>query len=118
MKARGEGCNIKIANENFPAPSVAAMRASAHDVLSIAETHCGVDDTAVLARHERSWHSRQVGQYLTDGRYELRIPYRDERELVMDIMRHGADVEIVAPGTLRDGVKARLTQALSTYNRT
>ena len=96
------------------------MRASAHDVLSIAETHCGVDDTAVLAlaRHERSWHSRQVGQFLTDGRYELRIPYREDKELIMDISRHGADVEVVAPGTLRDGVKARLTQALSTYNRT
>ena len=35
----------------------------------------------------------------------------------MDIMRHGADVEVVAPGKLRDGVKARLTQALTAYNR-
>ena len=60
--------------------------------------HCGVDDTAVLAlaRQGESWHSRQVGQFLTDGRNELRIPYRDERELVMDIMGHGADVAVMS----------------------
>ena len=67
---------------------------------------------------DERWHPEQAGQYLTDGRYELRIPYREDKELIMDILRHGADVEVVAPGTLRDGVKARLTQALSTYNRT
>ena len=64
MEARGEGCNIKIANENFPAPFVAAMRASANDVLSIAESYCGVDDTVVLAlapaRQDEPWHSRQA----------------------------------------------------------
>ncbi len=38
-----------LVNENFPAPSVAVMRASGHDVLSIAESHSGVDDTVVLA---------------------------------------------------------------------
>ena len=66
---------------------------------------------------DERWHPEQSGQYLTDGRYELRIPYRDERELVMDIMRHGADVEVVSPSTLREGVKARLSQALSVYDR-
>jgi hypothetical protein len=35
------------------------------------------------------WHPKQVGQLLTDGRYELRIPCRDDRELLMDIMKHG-----------------------------
>jgi predicted DNA-binding transcriptional regulator YafY len=66
---------------------------------------------------DERWHPEQTGQFLVDGRYELRIPYRDERELVMDILRHGADVEAVSPATLRDSVKAQLNQALSAYNR-
>jgi len=38
---------------------------------------------------DERWHPEQTGQYLTDGRYELSIPYRDPRELIMDILRHG-----------------------------
>ena len=64
---------------------------------------------------EERWHPSQAGQYLTDGRYELRIPYRDERELVMDILRHGAEVEVVAPAGLREAVLAALRAALARY---
>lgn len=39
---------------------------------------------------DERWHPRQAGQFLTDGSYELRIPCHDPRELVMDILRHGA----------------------------
>ena len=35
----------------------------------------------------------------------------------MDVMRHGADVEVVAPGTLRETVRTLLNQSLSIYNR-
>ena len=37
-------------------------------------------------------HSEQAGEFLTDGRFELRVPYRDSRQLVMDILHHGAEV--------------------------
>lgn len=33
----------------------------------------------------------------------------------MDILKHGADVEIVAPDTLRDAVAGKLRNALSRY---
>jgi proteasome accessory factor C len=65
---------------------------------------------------DERWHPEQAGQFLTDGRYELRIPYRDDRELVMDILRHGAEVEVVAPDTLRDAVAGSLRAALSRYD--
>ena len=64
---------------------------------------------------DERWHPEQAGQFSTDGRYELRIPYRDDRELVMDILKHGADVEVVAPDTLRDAVAGNLRKALSRY---
>ena len=64
---------------------------------------------------DERWHPRQAGQYLSDGSYELRIPYRDERELVIDILRHGPEVEVVAPAPLRDAVISRLRSALKRY---
>lgn len=64
---------------------------------------------------DEKWHPQQAGQYLTDGSYELRIPYRDDRELLMDILRHGAQVEVMAPQALRDAARAQIECALQQY---
>ena len=64
---------------------------------------------------DERWHPQQAGQFLTDGRYELRIPYRDDRELIMDILRHGAEVEVVEPASLRKAVAEHLKAALAQY---
>jgi proteasome accessory factor C len=64
---------------------------------------------------DERWHPRQVGQFLTDGRYELRIPYRDARELVMDILRHGAEVEVAGPEGLRQTLTGELARAWAQY---
>jgi predicted DNA-binding transcriptional regulator YafY len=61
------------------------------------------------------WHPEQQGAFLDDGRYELRIPYSKSTELVMDILRHGAAVEVVAPGSLRDEVADELRHAVARY---
>jgi proteasome accessory factor C len=66
---------------------------------------------------DERWHPEQGGQYLVDGQYELRIPYRDERELVMDIQRHGAHVEVISPTTLRAEVAKNLSDALAHYEK-
>lgn len=64
---------------------------------------------------DERWHPKQVGQFLTDGSYELRLPYRDDRELLMDILRHGAEVEVVAPAGLRAAIAEQLKSALAQY---
>lgn len=66
---------------------------------------------------DERWHAEQRGQFLTDGRYELRVPYRDPRELLMDITRYGPDVEVAAPPALREAVAERLARAFSRYQR-
>ncbi|MBI2802508.1 MAG: WYL domain-containing protein [Gammaproteobacteria bacterium] len=63
------------------------------------------------------WHPKQVSKFLEDGRYELRIPYADPRELVMDILKYGPEVEVVAPLALRDEVIARLKAAAGQYRQ-
>jgi predicted DNA-binding transcriptional regulator YafY len=65
---------------------------------------------------DERWHPAQTGQFLTDGAYELRLPYRDERELVMDILRHGPAVEVVSPAPLRAAVATYLAAALKQYS--
>ena len=40
-----------------------------------------------------------------EGRYLLELPFRDDRELVLDLLRHGAHVEVLAPAALRRKVR-------------
>ncbi len=64
---------------------------------------------------DETWHPAQVGRRLADGSYELRIPYGDPTELVLDICRHGPDVEVLAPRSLRRAVAERLGRAAAQY---
>ncbi len=64
---------------------------------------------------DETWHPAQTSRWLDDGRFELTIPYHETPELVMDILKHGAEVEVIAPTQLRNAVAAELTRALSHY---
>jgi len=63
------------------------------------------------------WHPQQHGERLEDGSYQLKIPYRDSRELVMDILRHGPDVVVIEPKSLVEDVKKQLSEALRRYSK-
>ncbi|WP_218871327.1 WYL domain-containing protein [Chitinibacter bivalviorum] len=65
---------------------------------------------------KETWHQDQTSEWLADGRYLLRIPYSDERELLMDILRHGADVEVLAPSGLRSALRDKITQMQAIYS--
>jgi predicted DNA-binding transcriptional regulator YafY len=60
-------------------------------------------------------HPRQKSRFEKDGSFLLEIPYADSRELVMDILRHGADVEVLSPAALRREVVAALHAAAARY---
>jgi predicted DNA-binding transcriptional regulator YafY len=45
----------------------------------------------------------------------LSVPYRDSRELVMEILRHGPHVKVIAPESLRKEVAKQLSAALGQY---
>lgn len=61
------------------------------------------------------WHPQQQAVWLPDGSYELSVPYHRDEELVLDILRYGPDVEVLAPQTLRTVVAQRLRQAAARY---
>ncbi len=64
------------------------------------------------------WHPQQRSRSEADGSYVLELPYSDPRELVMDILRHGPEVEVLAPEDLRRTVREALKSALNLYPET
>jgi predicted DNA-binding transcriptional regulator YafY len=63
-----------------------------------------------------TWHPGQTGTSHPDGSYELRLPYAQEPELIMDILKHGADVQVLTPQSLRAAVADRLRAATKLYD--
>ncbi len=61
------------------------------------------------------WHSRQESVFDASGRYELKVPYTDSRELVMNILKYGAEVEVLGPEALRAEVAGALRAASAVY---
>jgi predicted DNA-binding transcriptional regulator YafY len=64
---------------------------------------------------EERWHPDQQSRWLEDGTFELRLPYADQRELVMEILRYGPDVRVMAPPELQQTVREKLRLALGQY---
>lgn len=63
-----------------------------------------------------TWHPEQEDVREPDGALIRKLPYHRDEELLMDILRHGADVEVLEPSGLRQTVIARLRGALERYS--
>ena len=82
-----------------------------------------IKDTAVLrftphaARWvaEEVWHPQQHGRWLADGSYELRVPYANPRELLMDVLRYGPDAQVIGPIALREQMRTMLALSMAAY---
>lgn len=62
-----------------------------------------------------TWHPDQAERWLEDGSYVLEVPYSNDQELVMDILRYGPDVEVLAPPQLRERMHEALCAAAQKY---
>ena len=106
--------------KDIPEEKLDAHFASGYGIFAGAPKHTAVlRFTPERARWvaEEQWHPQQQSRTLKDGSYELRIPYSDTRELVMDILKHGAEVEVLEPLELRREVSEHLHKAASKYTR-
>jgi predicted DNA-binding transcriptional regulator YafY len=72
-------------------------------------------DIAAEEVSKERWHSAQTGRDMGDGIYELDVPYHDDTELIMDVMRWGDEAVVIAPQDLHDKIKAKLRTALAAY---
>lgn len=66
---------------------------------------------------DENWHPNQQGQWLDNGNYRLIIPFNDSRELIMDILKHGAEVEVKSPPFLLDSVKEQIEAMQKIYKK-
>lgn len=63
------------------------------------------------------WHPKQQGRVLENGSYELKIPYSNDTELVMDILRYGAGVKVTAPPSLAERISNEIESMQQVYMR-
>ena len=62
------------------------------------------------------WHPEQRAVFKKDGSYVLEFPYSDERELIGDILRFGADVTVLGPKSLVNTIKSQIMKMSSHYS--
>jgi len=64
---------------------------------------------------DEQWHPDQRGAYDDAGAWLLQVPFSDPRELVMDILRYGPEVEVLGPEFLRAEVAGVARRTANIY---
>lgn len=64
---------------------------------------------------DEQWHPDQQGELDSEGAWTLKVPFSNPRELVMDILRYGPEVEVLAPDFLREAVAESAGKTAQTY---
>ncbi|MBT8606368.1 YafY family transcriptional regulator [Polynucleobacter paneuropaeus] len=62
-----------------------------------------------------TWHGQQAATYDKDGYYILEFDYNQDPELVMEILKHGCSVEVLAPPVLKKRVLDELKKTMANY---
>ena len=73
------------------------------------------DRQAAQWASREEWHAQQQGRWCADGSFELRLPYLNETELLMDVLRQGPQVQVLEPPELVQAVRERLIAAAAIY---
>lgn len=118
LDAIAEARQLPVAAREVPASDLEAHHAASYGIFAGAPSHLAVlrfEARRALWVAKERWHKDQEGRFLDDGRYELRVPYGNALELVMDVLKYGPEVEVVAPAELRREVAERLAAAAALY---
>ena len=62
------------------------------------------------------WHPEQRSSFDVQGRYVLEVPFSVDQELILEILRHGAAVEVLEPPALRRKVRDEHRHAAAAYD--
>jgi len=109
LNSKADDIPEKVLNENF-AESYGIFSGKATQRAKLRFT----PDRARWVSAEQ-WHGQQIGTFDKDGSYILEFDYNQDPELVMDILKHGSSVEVLAPASLKKKVIKELEMTLSGY---
>ncbi len=111
----------KLENENFPPRSEEEWRPFLENTFGIFQNRRSYN-VALRFSPERSrwirgqiWHKDQTMEELDDGGLRLTIPVSHEAEILMEILKHGAQVEVEEPGWLRKKVMEEIRRMKKNY---
>jgi len=65
---------------------------------------------------DEQWFPDEAGRWVDENTFELRIPYHNPTELIMEICRYGDDVKVIEPPELQQQVGERLKRAARQYS--
>lgn len=118
LDAIEEATVLDSAAHEVPMPRVQAEMDAGYGIYAGGTQRWAVlafDAQAAQWASREEWHPEQQGRWLDDGRYELRLPYVDDTELVMDLLRQGEEVQVLAPPELVQALRKRLAAAAARY---
>jgi predicted DNA-binding transcriptional regulator YafY len=111
--ARGKFVKVTKARlEAFYGKSYGIFTGPAVNVATIRFTGLAAREVAA-----QSWHPQQKGRWIDATTYQLSVPYGQSRELVMDILRWGAEAEVVGPGELRQEMRRKAGELHEVYKK-
>jgi predicted DNA-binding transcriptional regulator YafY len=105
--------DVPLADVEQALDAVYGVFAASGAAVQWAELVFSADAAQWVANEE--WHPQQRSLLRDDGSLELHLPYAEPTELVMDLLRHGEQVEVIAPSALRDAVHHAHQQAAARY---
>jgi len=129
-------CHLRQGLRSFAIDAITALRVSAEPALEVEEAELnrelesgyGIFSGSAtrqarlrfrpqIARwvSRETWHPQQVGEYDAEGCYLLSVPYSQDTELIMEILKYADQVEVLEPPQLRARVRERILAAQALY---
>ena len=118
LDAVSEVTALDEAAMDIPLPEVERLMDGGYGAFAGQPNHWAVlifSSRAAQWAGKEQWHPMQRSRYLDDERLELILPYDKPHELVMDILRYGAEVEVVGNPALRSAVAAAALAVSALY---
>ena len=66
---------------------------------------------------EQRWHPDQVLKELPDDSITLTVPVAHKIEIMMEILKHGSEVEVLEPGWLREEIRREIEKMKEIYEK-
>jgi len=108
-------------NETFKTPSDFNMKDYFHSSFGIYKGK-SIQEVTLRFTPEKAkwikdqvWHKDQKVKLLKDGSLEISFPVSDFSEVEREILRHGSDVEVIKPKSLRELIKLEAEKIARIY---